>query len=252
MRYAFAGRRIAFLAAALLALVACGDDSPTDPGTDGPASVKVAESTLTLIALGDSALLTATVHDKSGAVIPNAVVTWSSTDSSVVAVRTNGWAVAKANGSATVVAHYGDVSDSVAVTVAQVVASLAAIVDSLTLGQGDTARVEIVAKDANGAAIANPGVTWSSSAATLVGVDEGGLVTAHRAGGRAAITATAGAVSAEIAVRVMDQIVIQRPFTRLFIVNEDGSGLEPLTDAGWTDSEPTWLNRPGFVGDLLT
>src|SRR5690606_17830135 len=98
----------------------------------------------------------------SGAVIPNAVVTWSSTDSSVVAVRTNGWAVAKANGSATVVAHYGDVSDSVAVTVAQVVASLAAIVDSLTLGQGDTARVEIVAKDANGAAIANPGVTWSS------------------------------------------------------------------------------------------
>src|SRR5690606_38275857 len=84
-----------------------------------------------------------------------------------------------------------------------------------------------------------------------VGVEEGGLVTAHRAGGRAAITATAGAVSAEIAVRVMDQIVIQRPFTRLFIVNEDGSGLEPLTDAGWSDSEPTWLNRTGFVGDFL-
>lgn len=68
-----------------------------------------------------------------------------------------------------------------------------------TLRAGDSTQLAVVAPGA-GAPVAT--VTWASSDASVASVSAGGLVTARRAG-RATITASTGAASGQVALRVV-------------------------------------------------
>ena len=66
---------------------------------------------------------------------------------------------------------------------------------------GATEQLDVRLADAEGVRVQNVAVTWRSSAADVAGVDENGLITAI-GDGRATITATTDAASAEVAVTV--------------------------------------------------
>lgn len=108
-------------AAALAALVAaCGGDParPVDPlpGARSVASIEVLPAQQHLLA-GDTIRLTVVARDASGAVVPDATVSWSVSDSSVAVVDANGRLLGRGHGPATVAAHAGAVTSSASVSV---------------------------------------------------------------------------------------------------------------------------------------
>ncbi len=72
----------------VLILGACGKDSPTGPQT--PARVMVSALSISLNALGSTHQFTATVFDRYSKAIPDASVTWTSSDASVATVSAAG------------------------------------------------------------------------------------------------------------------------------------------------------------------
>ena len=74
---------------------------------------------------------------------------------------------------------------------------------------GDTRTITAVVKDADQQVIANPAVTWSSNAATIVAVTpSSGLTTTAKAmsNGSAIITATSGSVNATVGTSVLQRL----------------------------------------------
>lgn len=69
-----------------------------------PARVEIQPSTLTLSALGASAHLTAHAFDRTSHEIPSTDIRWSSTDTSVVTVSSDGTITARRNGAAQILA----------------------------------------------------------------------------------------------------------------------------------------------------
>jgi hypothetical protein len=112
------GTRLAALALLPLLILAACSDSPTEPppGAD-PASVEVSPEELALTALGETGELTAAVLDEDGEEIPNATVTWSSSDEEVATVDEDGVVEAVGEGSATITAVSGEVEGTAEVTV---------------------------------------------------------------------------------------------------------------------------------------
>ena len=196
-------------AACLLALAtACGNDTvePSAPPTPVPTTITISPASATFQSLGETAQLTAEVRDQNGQTMANAAVAWTSSDPSVATVAASGLVTAVANGAATVTATAGSASGTVAVTVDQVVASVAVDPAADTLpALGDTLRLSAEALDANGNAVAGEEFAWESSDVSVATVDASGLVTAV-ANGVATVTATAGSASGSAAVTV-DQVV---------------------------------------------
>ena len=85
---------------------------------------------------------------------------------------------------------------------AKVVSRVTVAAASTTLNVGQSTTLAAAAFEASGAQITNPGTTtWSSSATTLVGVDQAGKVTAV-GGGSATITADIAGVKGTLLMRV--------------------------------------------------
>ncbi|MDE2721627.1 Ig-like domain-containing protein, partial [Candidatus Palauibacter polyketidifaciens] len=117
-----AGRRLIAAPLVLLATLSCGDDDPVAPPPPPPpvaTSITVSPATATLASLGQTAQLTARVLDQNGQVMTGAVVTWTSSDATVVMVDETGLVTATGDGSTTVTATTGDdgVSGSAAIVV---------------------------------------------------------------------------------------------------------------------------------------
>jgi Tol biopolymer transport system component len=233
----------------------CGGDGGTATGPDessgpgAPASLKISTGPVALHALGDSAQLAATVADAGGKTIPNATVTWASTDTTVAAVGVTGWVVARANGQTDVVATSGVLADTVRVTVAQRAASVALSLEAVTLAQDDSVVVEAEAWDANNAPIPAPAVTWSSSHTGTVAVQALALKGAREAvvralrGGQAVVTARVHDATATLDARVLDRlafVVTISGITDIYTIDENGHGLTNLTKNLASDSFPVW------------
>ena len=198
--------------ACLLAIAtACGDGAvepvtPVTPPTPVPTTITVSPASATLQTLGETAQLAAEVRDQNGQAMANAAVAWTSSDPSVATVAASGLVTAVANGAATVTATAGSASGTAAVTVDQVVASVAVHPAADTMPSlGDTLRLSAEALDANGNVVAGGEFAWASSDTSVATVDASGLVTAV-ANGVATVTATAGSASGTAAVTV-DQVV---------------------------------------------
>ena len=175
---------------ALAFILSCGDSptepappSPPPPDAPRPTSISIAPASVTFLALGDTARLTAEVRDQNQGPIPGATVTWTSSNEAIATVSASGLASGVGNGEAAITGSAGpSVSGTAAVTVSQVTrtVSVAPAVD--TLVTGDTLRLSAEALDANGHTVVGAEFSWSSEAPAVAAVDSAGLVTAANVG----------------------------------------------------------------------
>ena len=158
-------------------------------------SVSLDITAITLVP-GENYNLSATV---SPANATDKTVTWSSSDTDVVAVDQSGQVRAKSVGTATITATAGKCSATCLVTVLPPVENIILEQTSVNLKQGGTAQMAATIVPAAAAAVA---IAWSSSDESVATVNQQGLVTAV-AGGQTRITATAGSCTAVCVVQVI-------------------------------------------------
>ncbi len=189
-------------------MVSCADDAPTEPALNVATTIVVAPTQTSFDALGDTVRLTTEVRDQAGRVMTDVSVAWSSGEEAVATVDGAGLLTAVGNGTATVTAASGEAAGSAAVSVDQAAAEVRVSPDSVTFAAiGDTARLAAMAVDANGHAVADAEVAWSSGDTLVAVVDSAGLVTAV-GGGRASVLAVSGEAAGSAAVTV-DQAVAE-------------------------------------------
>ena len=195
-----------------------------------PTTVAVNSDTVAFTALGQTAQLAVEVRDQVGRVMDEASATWSSGDTLVVVVDSAGLVTAVGEGTATVTAAAGDVSDRVVVTVTQSAGSVAISPAEASIALGDTLRLAAEAFDENGHAVNNAVFSWSSGDAGVATVDDSGLVTGV-AEGTAKVTAMAGDASG------VSEITVENP---------DRAALVVLYEA--TDG-PNWIDNTNWLTD---
>ena len=128
---------------------------------------------------GGTLQLTATVLPSNAT---NKTVTWSTSNSTVATVNSNGLVTAKSPGNATITATTTDgsnLSASCAVNVVVPVTSISLDKTSAELVKGNAMKLIVTVLPSNAT---NKVVTWSSSNPTIASVDDNGLVTALAAG----------------------------------------------------------------------
>ena len=204
------------LAAALLSLAVACSDASTDPvAAPTPTSVVVSASSLSFSSLGETAQLTATVHDQNGQVIAGATVAWVSAHPSVATVDGNGLVSAVGNGATNITATAGTTaSASLAVTVEQVANSIVLSSPPDSVAVGDSVRMTAEVLDGLGQPIVGVILEWSSSDTSVVTVDREGWVRAMGAGSAeiaAAAGTTATATATIMSVQVPSTIVLSSP-----------------------------------------
>ena len=188
-----------------------------------PTTVAVSPDSVSLVALADKVRLAADVRDQIGRPLPEARVTWSTSDTAVATVDREGLVTAAGNGAATITAAAGAASGTATVTVAQVVADVAVSSARDTVVARDTLRLMATAFDANGQTVERAAFTWSSSDTAVATVDASGLVTGARAG-EAVVMATSGDVTGKRA------LVVMAPVPTTVAVSPDSVSLVALAD----------------------
>ena len=217
-----------------------------------PTSINVNPTSLSLEAIGATGQLTATVTDSNGDTIPDASVTWSTSDESVATVSSSGLVTAVSNGNATITARHESLEASASVTVEQAPASVSVDPASLSLEAIDaTGQLTATVTDSNGEAISGAGATWSTSDSDVATVSTSGLVTAV-SNGNATIKATHGSLSATATVtvqQVLDSFTLEPTSLTvtvggagtLALTGEDSNGnniqAADLPDVAWSSSD---------------
>lgn len=170
------------------------------------ASITVTPANPVLTVIGGTVQLSATARDRNGNPVSTGAqpVLWSSVSPAVVSVSSTGLVTAVGAGTTTVRAQLGTVIGQTQVTVQQTVGMLTVAPKTDTLRTGaSTRQMTVTALDTNGAPIANPTVTWSSTNPAVAAVGGTGLVNGLT-NGTTKIVARSGAVtdSATIVVRL--------------------------------------------------
>ena len=166
------------------------------------AIINITPASATLTALGDTLQLNATVVDRKNQPVPGATMSWSSSSSSVASVNADGLVTARGNGDATITAKSGGASQTVNITVAQVLAEISINLAAATLTAiEESLQISAAVRDAENEPILNAPVSWSSSNTSVVSVSPRGLVTA-RGNGKVIITAKSGAKSSTAEITV--------------------------------------------------
>lgn len=193
---------ISYLFVGAVLLSACSDAVGTEPTSStldtAAAAPKVAAVIVTpgtaAGTIGESAQFKAVARDPSGRIRAGLAVTWSSSNSAVVAVTPTGLATAIGGGSATVNATIGGVVGTATVTVTGATITVAKVTvapGSASGNVGDAAQFTAAVTDAAGIAITTVPVEWSTSNAGVITISPTGFATAV-GGGSAQVIATAG------------------------------------------------------------
>ena len=166
-------------------------------------SVAVAPDTATVVE-GDTVRIAATATDANGQVVTGAGFVWGSGDTTVAVVDATGLVTGVGAGQVQVTATAAGVTGRATLTVvARVPTAVAVTPDTVVLTSlGQTAQLTADVRDQAGRAMDGVPVAWSSADTTVAVVDSSGLVTAV-GGGAATVTATAGEVSGDAIVTVM-------------------------------------------------
>ena len=209
------------------------------------ASIELSQTTATVVA-GQSIKLTATPKDADGEAITRAV-TWSSSDTKIVSVSSDGMLTGVAPGTAKVTATSGDKSVEAEITVVPPVASITLNMTTGTLLTAETVQLTATLKDASGAELTRT-VAWQSDAPAVAIVDANGLVTALTPG-TATITATCEGLLANAVITVKARVaaVAVTPAQAEILIGETVKLTATLTDADgnvldrpveWTSNDP--------------
>ena len=224
-----------------------------------PASIALSRDEAILTALDVVLQLEASVFDANdNAMSPE--VTWESSDPAVVSVDDDGKITSLANGTTTVTATVESISDSVTVTVRQVVSRLDLVPTNVTLTAiGQRAQLTATALDANGNPVAAH-IIFRSSEPVVAAIDDTGTVTALRVG-TTTITASTGSVTrvATITVRqVLDRITIVPDNVTLTAIGDsaqlqvmaldaNGNAMDVTVSLSSSDSAVASVNAAGLV-----
>lgn len=177
----------------------------------------------TLMSIGETVQLAATVLDQNGQPVAGADVTWQSSDTGVAIIDDKGLVTAVSEGSTRITARAGNASASMTVSVVQTGAGIVIQPETaLLVSIGGTVELTASVLDQNEQPVEGAVVTWQSSDETVAMVSTRGLVTAV-ANGTAHITARSGDVTQSIEVRVMQEpasIVIEPESTTLMSIGE--------------------------------
>jgi hypothetical protein len=211
VRLAGARRTAALVTLALAA--ACGDGVTSgnpggNPGGGTPppdtvsvvTTVEIDPATLQL-RVDSSRALRATVRSQKGDVLTGRLVSWTSSDPTVVRVDSDGNTTALKVGSATVTAALDGKQGQTLVEVLPppAVASVRVMGDVANLEPGESRLLYPRIRSANGADLDGRQVAWSTSDSTVVRVLQNGEITGVR-GGTATITATSEGVSGSVTI----------------------------------------------------
>jgi uncharacterized protein YjdB len=204
------------IVAAIILLAGCADamgTEPTDQSFPDSASSSLTVASVTITpgtaagAVGATAQFSAIARDAGGQVVTGRSVSWSTTNTAVVAISSTGFARAAGGGSAQVTAKIGGVVGRANVTVSGTKITVASVVvtpGAVSTAVGQSVQLGATVKDAAGAILSGVKVIWQSNNTAIVSVDTLGVVRALRAGiveviattgpktGRATITVTAG------------------------------------------------------------
>ena len=247
---------VVILAISLSVMPACGKDSPTQPAQQVPTRITLSSTSISLNAIGETAVMTATVLDQDNDVIQGAAVTWKSSDTNVATVSGSGQITAVDNGSAQVTATAGAASASANVTVSQSANSVTITPASVTLtAVGATAQLDATVYDSGNKPILNATVNWMSSDPTVATVSAGGLVTAVT-NGAARITASSGNNSANAAITVMQtagRITVLPAAVTLMAVGETAqltASVSDNNDVPIADVEVEWSSDDPAVATV--
>ena len=166
------------------------------------ARLSIEPTSATLMSIGATVQLSATVLDENGQPVEDAVVAWQSSDKDVATVNDQGLVSAVGNGVTEVTARSGSAESSVPVSVMQSASSITIEPRMATLMSiGATVQLTATVLDENGQPVAGAVVAWHSSDEGVATVNDQGLVTAV-GNGVARITATSGDASTFIEVTV--------------------------------------------------
>ncbi len=209
----------------LAAVVACSGGSDKISGPSSPsqgtgptlppqvASVSVSASSANA-ALGTSVQFSAVAKDAGGNAITGQTVTWTSSDSTIVAISGAGLATYVGIGTVTITATtLGGITGTTTVTVTggAPIASIAVTPPQVNVGTGQTTRFAAVMKDAAGNVLAGRRAVWLTSNATVMKVDSMGMGT-PLGQGSVTITVQSAGVSAN-AVASVSGAPVQPPGT---------------------------------------
>jgi len=140
--------------------------------------------------------LTAELKAADGTALADRTIAWTSSDEASATVSVDGMVTAIAPGTATITATSEGKTGTVTVTVTLAPVDTVTITPAdVSLTENDTQQLTAELKAANGTALTNRTITWSSSNNAIATVSTSGLVTAI-APGTATITATSEGKSA--------------------------------------------------------
>jgi len=156
----------------------------------------------TLLAIGDTTVLAATVTDERGVSLSGVNLRWESADVGVATVDSAGTVVARGPGVAVISVAVRDLSARARVAVRQIPVDVTILGDSVVgVLEGDTVLFTAQTLDARGYPIREMAPHWRSEDTAVVRVDSLGRAVAL-APGWAALSATHADFSARIAVQV--------------------------------------------------
>lgn len=192
--------RVAAIAIALFSVSACSDNAVAPAPIEGatltinPPSAVVYEA--------DAIVLSATFRDASGAVVPNAPITWSALDTTRVQLGANGYVLALRNGVVRISATCNGVSASYDLAIVRpAVQNVAVLLPVPVITRGDVAMVGVRVDGPGGRVLTGRAATITSDNANVATVDASGRVRAVSAG-VANIRATVDGVSGTSQIQV--------------------------------------------------
>ena len=178
-----------------------------------PSRIELAEKSIIFDALGETRQLIANVYDSRNNLIPDAAVSWASSDSLIATVDTVGVVTPRATGSYAwtfVEARLGALADSAVVTVYRYPTSIIASPDSMVLTEltpeGETSgQFTAVMYDRNGYPITEGWIIWESLDPSVATVTMDGGVAALADGQARLVAISFSGVSDTVLVTVATQ-----------------------------------------------
>lgn len=128
------------------------------------------------VVIGKTRQLSPSVLDAEGSAVEGRVITWTSSNTSLVTVSASGMATGVAAGSATVTATSEGKSGTATVTVVRPVATVTIAPADATVFIGDSLTLTVAAKDAAGGTITGLPVLWNSLDPSILAVRSAGVV----------------------------------------------------------------------------